>query len=58
MSSRGQPLRYLARNKSLTNDARASVFLSLFFERREKNNSIDYFHSAQLDYYREVNLHC
>jgi len=56
MSSRKQPLRYPARNKSLTNDARASVFLSLFFERRE--NSIDYFHSAQLDYYREVNLHC
>jgi len=56
MSSRGRPLRYLAKNKSLTNDAHA-VFLSMFFKWREKNlitQSIIF--RTQTDYYREISL--
>jgi len=59
MSSRGRPLRYLAKNKILTNDAHAAFFIDFlsFFKWRKKNlitQSIIF--RTQTDYYREISL--
>jgi len=44
MSSRGRPLRYLAKNKILTNDAHAAFFIDVFqMAKEESYNPIDYF---------------